>query len=323
LTGRNRIDPRKAEVDSIAPVNGFDAPLGACLRGLMRGSMTRQSTTVTILNMARKRVLAYALRRPETPLLLLVSLVLTTASVLGYLPRPLWLLWLALGAAGIVMMSVTAVRGDEYLTRFVSDVFYRRFNIENLQLPDLRRGVSEVLQFHRAICKTIMLRPQAPLGDIAIELDDWVARIYDVASSIDTFVNSDRVQTQLRVLTGTAAAVNPATHLVEATRALIELNPDAIPLSDDERAQLWRIKQTVSLAKRTLDASLVAMVTLHDELAKANPIDLNRDYASEKRQTIIRHCVDLTDADRLLRELFQDYIVVETLEAEAEVSIEA
>ncbi len=267
--------------------------------------------------MARKRMLAYVLRRPETPLLMLISLLLAAASALDFLPRPLWMLWLALGVAGVIMITFTALRGDEYLTRFISDVFYRRFNVDALQLPDLRRGVSEVLQFHRAICKTIMLRPHAPLGDVATELDDWVAHIYDVASTIDAFVNSDQVQTQLRVLAGHTAAVNRSTHPDEATHSLIELDPDVFSISDDARAKLWRIKQTVGTAKHALDVSLMAMMALRDELANANPVDLNRDYACERRQTIIRHCEDLDAANRLLRELFRDYIVVETLDAEA------
>jgi hypothetical protein len=277
--------------------------------------MLENSITLSILEQARKRVIHYALKRPETPALSVVSLLLTAASLTGILPYALWPLWPAIGLCGIAVMIWGASRTQHYVQRFATDVFYARFDAAKLALPELQSGMREVLEVHRKIFAVFSKQTYTPLSQLAGDVDEWVIQIYGVSAHMDTFVSNGHIAAQIQIHTQASANADAAQRMVTATHALITLDPETVPTDAQNRQLLWRVKDAVTLTKTALDDSLNLLTVLHQTLQRAPELQISRDELQNTRAQIEARRSSLSQADALLQSLFRDYTVVETIEA--------
>lgn len=267
--------------------------------------MMQNNTAQAILNEARKRVTGYALHRVETAFTMGVSLALTGLSLADVgLPRDSWWVWPALGAAGVGAIVTTALKANRYVQRFTAGVFYERFDADRLHLPDLRRGVAQVFEHHRMIFGAIAARPQASLGLVAQDMDEWVADIYAVAESMDRFLNDSRVLDSMRVL---VQPLYDETGEAGQSQALLRLDPEAQALNDHERRMLLHVKDAVADAKARLEDALSTMTHIHHQIRSARAHELGRAFAERTHMVIEDQRLRLSEAGELVQALFRQY----------------
>jgi hypothetical protein len=266
-----------------------------------------------IAQAARTRLFGYALRRPETPLLLIGGAVLTALSFTRTLPFALWWLWPMLSLIGVIIIVLAATTAQSYVRPATMAMFYEQFNAEKLKLPDLRRGVSQMLDRHRSIFHAIVLRPSAPLGAVAAHMDSWAAGIYELAESLDDFVNDAIVIDRVDRLLAPTFDANAAAHQLRAPLALSQLNTDGLPLNDEDRLWLTRMRAVIGDANEALSRSFTLMDELNGRIRAASGLTIDREFADATSGLIASQCTRLSQSSALVRDLFR-----ECLQAEAE-----
>ncbi len=271
-------------------------------------TMTTSPSVQTLLHIARHRVLVYALRRAETPIMLGVGVGLATLSFIGVLPLGTWAMWPLISVLGVAAMVATAFRANRYLREFASEAFYQQFDAERLRLPELKRGMADALNVHRNIIFAMASRPDAPLGGVAETVDAWVMQTYRLAESLDAFITNDVVIEQITQLVAPAREASANTSRIQAF-ALMELKGTDAELLGARGILLTRIKDTITSANQQLSLALITMGDIHSHLRTLKQTELSRDYAERTTFEIATQCTRMYETDQLIRELFSDCVV--------------
>lgn len=273
------------------------------------------TTNTSVLHQeARQRVISYALRRGETVATMVFTAALTAAAAADVvIPRETVAVWPLLGAAGVGAIVITALKANRYLRRFVTKLFYERFDSGKLKLNELRRGMDNVLEQHRLIFGAIAARPEAPLGNVATDIDEWVTHIYAVAERVDLLLANEQLQVRMGLLAQPADGEAESQALTWAGNAMV--SADAVPpLTDLERVDLWQLKDSVISATAQLDDALLTMTHILHSLRTARPTELGRPFAQRTQEIIIEQRNKLSESEALVNALFQKYagaIVIE------------
>jgi hypothetical protein len=276
--------------------------------------MLPQATRLhTIVQAARTRLFGYALRRPETPLLLVGGAVLTALSLTRVLPFAFWWVWPLLSVIGVIVIVLAATTSQSYVRPAATAMFYEQFSADKLKLPDLRRGVSQMLDRHRSIFHAIVMRPSAPLGPVAAHMDSWAAGIYELAESLDTFVNDEVVLDRVDHLLAPTFDANVAAHQLRAPLALSRLNTDGASLEEEDRLMLTRMRTVIGEANEALARSFTLMDELNIRIRASSGLTIDREFADSTSGLITSQCIQLSQSSALVRDLFR-----ECLQADAE-----
>jgi hypothetical protein len=269
--------------------------------------MLPQATRLqTIVQSARTRLFGYALRRPETPLLLIGGTALTVLSLTRILPFAFWWVWPVLSLIGVIVIVLAATTAQSYVRPAAAAMFYEQFSADKLKLPDLRRGVSQMLDRHRSIFHAIVMRPSAPLGPVAAHMDSWAAGIYELAESLDTFVNDEVVLDRVDQLLAPTFDASATAHQLRAPLALSRLDTQGAALNDEDRLMLTRMRTVISEANETLSRSFAMMDELNVKIRARSGLTIDRDFAENTRGLIASQCIQLSQSSALVRDLFRE-----------------
>ncbi len=154
-----------------------------------------------ILKQAKKQAFINALFRPESTLILSVSILMTGLCVFNVFWFPgTWWLWILFGVLGIAAIVISSANDPHYQHEIALKLFYERYDKTRLKMPELKQSVSQALDYHKLLFQEISDRPHAPLASIALDMDQLVAGIYRVAYMLDAFVADDRIRKYLAQL---------------------------------------------------------------------------------------------------------------------------
>jgi hypothetical protein len=280
--------------------------------------MADTTNTSVLHREARQRVISYALRRGETVATMVVAAALTAAAAANVvLPRETVAVWPLLGAAGVGALVITALKANRYLRRFVTRLFYERFDAGKLKLNELRRGMDNVLEQHRLIFGAIAARPEAPLGNVAADIDEWVTHIYAVAERIDQLLADEQLHVRMRLLARAADGGTQTQALTWAGNAIVQADASVPPLTDLERIDLWRLKDGVVDATAQLDDALLTMAHILHSLRTARPTELGRPFAERTQELIAEQRSKLQESEALINALFRKYAGAVVIEQNA------
>ena len=150
------------------------------------------------LKQAKKQACIHALFRPESALILSVSILMTGLCVLNIFWFPgTWWMWIVFGLIGIAAIVLSSANDKHYLHEIALRLFYECYDKTRLKMPELKQSVSQALDYHKLLFQEISERPHAPLANIALDMDQLVAGIYRVAYMLDAFVADDRIRRYL------------------------------------------------------------------------------------------------------------------------------
>lgn len=151
-----------------------------------------------LLKQARQQTYVHALFRPESALILSVSILMTGLCVLNIFWFPgTWWMWTTFGVLGVSAIVISSANDPQYQHEIALKIFYERYDKTRLKLPEMKQSVSQALDYHKLLFREISERPHAPLANIALDMDQLVAGIYRVAYMLDAFVADDRIRKYL------------------------------------------------------------------------------------------------------------------------------
>jgi hypothetical protein len=276
--------------------------------------MIEKVTTRELLAEARKSVSSFAIFRIESAVIIALTVLLTGAALMDIgVPRQWWWAVPLFGIAAELLIIYTTLHDKNFLAQISARMFYERLNPDSIKTPELRASLAKGLEFHQDIFKAIKARPNAPLGPIAQNMDEWVTRIFAVTRGLDTFVNDPDVVARLTRMADEANAevVTANDEPISANNALSVIMKPIAGTDDSDlhprRGLLEDVRAVVNNATQELDGSLRGMGMIQHQLRTTNPVDLDWHMTQRLSIMIGDHLNGLERADELIESLFQNY----------------
>ncbi len=265
-------------------------------------------TSDALLKQAQRQAYIYAALRPESIVLLAFAMLMAGLSLLRVFWFPQWWwAWLMFGIAssGVMMWSIT--RDETFRQKVVIKLFYDRLNQDRLHLPDLKTSVAQALDYHRLLFRAVAERPHAPLAEIALDMDELVTRIYEVAYMLDKFVSNEKIHHYL------LGAMQEKMDRVEAApgfQTLEEFTMALMPLKNtaetsDEKAQLLAtVCFVVNQAHTQLRDTLINISAVHNKVASTMTWQGDWSFVDVAHSSFVTYVKGLEDNAVALDDLF-------------------
>jgi len=227
------------------------------------------------MRQAQRRAVLYALLRPESLVIIGFALVMTALCLarIFWFPNTWWV-WLLFGVIGAGAMAWSTLRDTGFVQKVTVKLFYSRLNKERIRLPELKNSVAQALEYHRLLFQAIADRPHAPLADLAMDMDQLVTSIYQVAYMLDSFVANDRIHQYLlgamqEKIARTAAHNNEYQTLEAFTTAIMPIKNTAE--TSNEKAQLLEaVCFVVNQTQTQLRDTLINISAVHSKVTNTS-----------------------------------------------------
>jgi archaellum component FlaC len=200
---------------------------------------------------------------------------------------PLWL--------GVVGANVFSKRAGE---QAVSQMFREQFDVGRITNPNLRTNIAQAIAYRERIDNAVGrfgdTASRGRVQDVANQVDDWVHRIYSLATRLDTFRNDSVIQ-------------NDRKHALEAIEQLRRrLNQSADPnlrqeIADtigrrqDQLDNLNKLFNTMERADLQLENTLTSLGTVYSQVLLIDAGDVNSSKTQRLRESISEQVNGLQD----------------------------
>ncbi len=264
----------------------------------------------TLQQRAQKAILTESFFRWESAVVISLALLLAVVSSLGMvdiLPAWAWLLG-GLGAeAALVYSSLT---DPEFSRKVVANLLRDDFRPERLRDKGLQRQINQALDYRSRIEKAIRERDDMMLKDelteTAVQIDDWLENIYDLARRIDRY-KAEKAVLQRDQKRASQRMGELQGRLQQETDTAVK-NQIQVTL-DGLRRQLETIEKlenTIQRAKLQLENSLTALGTIYSQTMLVDAKDIDSGRAKRLRQNIREEVTELNDVLLAMDEVYAE-----------------
>ncbi len=255
---------------------------------------------------ARRAILQYALFRPESALLLAVTILLSFFAP-QYIGIPWWT-WLAGGLAGEAALVYSSLTDAEAHRRVIANMLHDEFRPERLRDPWLQQQVRDAFDYRGRIAAAIRERRDTVLkdhlADTASQLDEWLEEVYGLAQRLDRYQternlhlrNREQAQARLQELQ------QQLDHeLAPAVRQDIEYN---IASLNRQLSAIEQLENAMHRARLRLENTLTAMGTIYTQTMLVGARDIDSGRARRLRLEITEEVNELSDVLHAMDEVY-------------------
>lgn len=261
----------------------------------------------TLEKRAQRAILQYAFFRPESAIVLALTILLSFFAP-QYVQVIPWWAWLTGGLAGEAALVYSSLTDANAHRRVVAQMLKDEFHPERLQDPWLQQQVQEAFEYRSRITAAIRERRDSVLkdhlADTASQLDEWLEEVYGLAQRLDRYKreqdlhlhNRQRAQVRLKELENQLAKETAPT-----VRREIEFNIDSL------RRQLEAINQLENAMERArlrLENTITAMGTIYTQTMLVGAKDIDSGRARRLRQEIGDEVNELGDVLSAMDEVY-------------------
>ena len=147
-----------------------------------------------IFKASRREMLQYAFWRVESAIIIALTIVMTGLCLLNifFLPEMGWM-WLGFGVLGEAALIYTGTQDKVMMAKLASKLFYTRLGPNEMQTPQLKHAMSAALDFHRGVFGVVSSGKFTNLGELAIDMDHWVAYMFRIVGHLDQVITTPSV----------------------------------------------------------------------------------------------------------------------------------
>jgi hypothetical protein len=260
---------------------------------------------------ARRAILTYALMRPESAVLIALTLVGTAGlSVLSASGVVSWL-WPVIGfGAGTVAWAAvfaSSLTDEQDNARAVAAALRDSFNPRRLRSLQLRSQMDKALGYRDLLAQAIENTREGILRDRlarAIEpVDEWIEQIFELASRIDAYQADRVIQQDLKSVPESLTALRRrlAQEKNPSVRATLEKT-----IADTERqlAHLQNLQDTMQKAGYQMESTLAMLGTIYAQLQAIDVQAAERGRDEELRLEINEQVQQLQDLGQAMDEVY-------------------
>ena len=192
-----------------------------------------------------------------------------------FVPSTAWLVPLVPLWLGVVGANVMNKRAGE---RAVSDMFREQFNVTLITNPNLRTQIAQAIAYRERIDKAVERfgdsASRERVKDVANQVDEWVHRIYSLATRLDAFRNDSIIQSDRRTATDSIGQLD------ERLKRTVDpkVKGDIVDTIERRKAQLDNLNSlftTMERAELQLENTLTSLGTIYSQVLLIDAGDVN------------------------------------------------
>lgn len=256
---------------------------------------------------AQRAILQYAFFRPESAILIALTILLTffAPQYVEILP---WWTWLLGGLAGEAALVFSSLTDADAHRRVVAQMLKDEFHPERLRDPWLQQQVQSAFDYRTRITSAIRERRDSVLKDhlaaTASQLDEWLEEVYGLAQRLDRYKNErdlhmsnrERAEQRLKEL-----KEQLEDDTAPAVRREIEYNIDSLQRQLEAIVQL---EASMERARLRLENTITAMGTIYTQTMLVGAKDIDSGRARRLRQEIGEEVNELGDVLSAMDEVY-------------------
>jgi hypothetical protein len=274
--------------------------------------MPRESIHDTIERQARRAIFEHAILRVENAVLLALAILLAF-----FLPNPLPALlpwwgawtWLLLGAAGVALMTFSALKDPQEREKAVERLFREKYNVTGLRDRPLRDKLKKAEEYHQQIKATVKTQKDGILKErmqrTTGEIYDWIGNMVRLARRLDSYRVDPIIKGDRDELVRSIPALE--TRLRQETDPRVRQQLETT-LADQRRLQenIGELDNRMQRADLQLDSSLAALGTVYSQLLLVGSKEVDSDRAERLSADIANEVASLQDVVDSINEVY-DY----------------
>lgn len=256
---------------------------------------------------AQRAILQYAFFRPESAILIALTILLTFFAP-QYVELLPWWTWLLGGVAGEAALVFSSLTDADAHRRVVAQMLKDEFHPERLRDPWLQQQVQSAFDYRTRITSAIRERRDSVLKDhlaaTASQLDEWLEEVYGLAQRLDRYKNErdlhmnnrERAEQRLKEL-----KEQLEDDTAPAVRREIEYNIDSLQRQLEAIVQL---EASMERARLRLENTITAMGTIYTQTMLVGAKDIDSGRATRLRQEIGEEVNELGDVLSAMDEVY-------------------
>jgi hypothetical protein len=271
--------------------------------------MPRRRISEEMKQQIQKAVLSYAFFRPESAVVIAITILFAGLSLLNlpWLPGKWWL-WLLFGLVGEALIMLTTLRDEELYKQVMDKMFHREFDVKKLRSSDLRQKLSKALEYRDLIVKEIE-REKEPvlddyLSDMARGLEDWIAQIYHLAQGLDVYEHDPVIDRDMETVPKELKKYEKRLAEEEESSVRGDLEK-TVAIKRSQWDTLKKLGDTMAKAQLQLENTLSAMSTVYTQVVLLGAKDVNSSRAQRLQQDMTEQISALSDIGATMDEVYQ------------------
>ncbi len=271
--------------------------------------MPRNRISEKMKQQIQKAVLSYAFFRPESAVVIAITIIFVGLSLLNlpWFPGKWWL-WLLFGLVGEALILLTTLRDEGLYRRAMDEMFHQEFDIKKLRSSDLREKLSKALEYRDSIVKEIE-REEEPvlddyLSDMAQGLEDWIAQVYRLAQGLDVYQHDTVIARDMETVPKELEEFEKKRHEEKEGPVREELEK-TIAVKQSQWDTLVNLRDTMSKAQLQLENTLAAISTVYTQVVLLGAKDVSSSRAQRLQQGMTEQISALADIGATMDEVYQ------------------
>lgn len=260
------------------------------------------------------KVIENAIINVPSALILAAAIVLVGANVpipvLGSppfnIPTIAWLVPLVPAWLAVVGSRLTNRTAGEAAA---SQILRDQYDVNRITNPSLRMNVAQAIAYRERIDKAVARfadsAMQGRMQDAANQVEEWVRRIYTLASRLDSYHNDSIIKNDLAAVPDSIKKLRQrfANEADESIRR--ELN-DTIERRQAQYNSLMKLDTTMDRAELQLENTLTALGTVYSQMLLVDARDVDSTKAQRLRDNIAEQVNSLQDVITSMDEVYSD-----------------
>jgi NTP pyrophosphatase (non-canonical NTP hydrolase) len=270
--------------------------------------MNRDQLSKEMQEQIKKSLLSYSIFRPESAVVIALTLIMVTLSILGLPWFPgTWWMWALFGALGEGLIVLSSLRDQKFYQQVMNEVFHEKYDARRLNNPDLRQKLLKALEYRELIAKEIDRKPDEVLDeylrDTARGLEDWIAQVYRLALGLDDDMDQ-RVAREMQTVQQELSRFKA--ELVRQKGTAVQASIEkTISIKQSQWDALSNLRDTREKARLQLEDTLSAISTVYTQIVLLGSKDVNGSRAQRLQQDMFDQVHALQDTSDAMDEVYQ------------------
>ena len=277
--------------------------------------MARQKLRDKIEAEVKKSVLSYAFYRPESAIVIAMTIILTAVFAAinlnllwqGSIPIPWWI-WPVFGAAGEGLIIWSTLNDEAFYRKIVEEMFKQEFNVKKLRSKELQKKLDKALEYRELILKEITREEDPVLDDYLLNvvkgLEDWIAQLYHLAEGLDNYRRDTMLQ---RDMASVPQDINRfKTQLKNEKDEVVKRElQKTIAAKESQWKTLKNLRDTMTRAELQIENAIAAMGTVYSQVALLSAKDIDSNRVQRLQANMTEQVYALEDISAAMDEVYQ------------------
>ena len=271
--------------------------------------MSRKPLSEEMEQQIRKMVLSYAFFRPESALVIAITILFVGLSLvnLPWFPGEWWL-WSLFGLVAEALIMLTTLRDEKLYKQVMANLFRQEFDVKKLRSPDLRQKLSKALEYRDLIVKEVE-REEDPvlddyLSDMARGLEGWIAQVHRLAQGLDVYQHDPVIARDMETVPEELAKFEKLLAREKEGSVREELEK-TVAIKQSQWDTLKNLRDTMSKAQLQLENTLSSMSTVYTQVVLMGAKDVQSSRAQRLQQDMAEQVSALADISATIDEVYQ------------------